>query len=265
MDQLTKVSQKNQVKNSILKEIGSFTSLTARKTGYFTSLEAYDRKLFLANRPFSLTAEEYIGMWATLMAVALVSAVVLTLTGVIQPLFAVFLVAIGVLMPHVYVNTRAEVGRNKLSSSVIDLVGRLELGTSAGISPVRVLEWVSEGSGLLADLLKTLTKEVAMGKMTHIVFTRLADDYGIPEARDVAVALKQAEVQGLPISQVLSELSHNLRESRERDAEIQVVKLRPSIEGILTATMMIAAIALMLGPIAAENLSSLNTMFGGGF
>jgi Bacterial type II secretion system protein F domain. len=160
------------------------------------------------------------------------------------------------------VDSGAGAGRIKLGSDVINLILRLELGTSAGLAPMRVLQWASEGDSLLAQLLKSLTREVSMGKLTHVVFTRLAEDYGIPEAREVAVSLKQAEVQGLSISSTLSDLSRDLRDSRERDAEIQIVKMRPSIEGILTATMMVAAITLMVGPLAAENIGVINHMVG---
>lgn len=252
--------QRIVTRRNVLRLLSSHFLRLLQKAGINSNMAALDRKLFLSGRPFNLSAEEFCGAWITLAAAAMVAGTILALSGVLQPLFAFGLVALAGFLPHLVVDAGAGAGRNRLGTETINLILRLELGTSAGLTPIRVLEWASEGNSLLAQLLKSLTREVAMGKLTHVVFTRLADDYGVPEAREVAVSLKQAEVQGLPISGSLADLSRDLRDSREREAEIQIVKMRPSIEGILTATMMVAAITLMVGPLAAENIGVINHM-----
>lgn len=229
------------------------------------SAERFDKKLFLAGRPLNLSVMEFIGGWIVMVAVALLIVIVLSLLGAIAPFLALLVIAFAVLAPYIMITNASEEGRDRLSTEVIELVTKLELGVSAGLTPVRVIEWAAEGEGMLAIILKSATREISMGKLTHAVFSKIADEYNITEAREVATSLKQAEVQGLNIAPALIELARDLRDRRERDADIQVVKLKPTLEGIMTAMIMVAAITLMVGPLVAENVEILDFMSGKGF
>ncbi len=252
-------------KKRLLETIGELVLKLAHKADLATALDRFDKKLFLADRPLNLKAQEFAGGWIVLVAVSLVVSILLVFIGFIPPLAALFIVFVSTALPHLLVDSAAEAGRVKLSNEVIDLVTSLELGVSAGLSETRVIEWAAEGEGTLAIILKTALKEVAMGKLTYVIFNKLADDYNIPQAREVAVSLKQAGVHGVTVGQVLIELSRDLRGTREREAEIQIVKLKPTIDSILTFAVMVAAMTLMIGPIVAENLGMLDQMLGGGF
>lgn len=248
-----------------LGSLGESISVLADRIGWTTDFDQFDKKLFLAGRPLNLSALEFIGAWVVLIAAALLIVLVLSFLGAIPPFLALLIIAFAVLAPHLIITNSSEEGRDRLSTEVIELVSKLELGVSAGLSPARVIEWASEGEGMLAVILKSATREISMGKLTHVIFGKIADDYNIPEAREVATSLKQAEVQGLNVAQALVELSRDLRDRRERDADIQVVKLKPTLEGIMTAMVMVAAITLMVGPLVAENVGVLDQMMGRNF
>lgn len=266
MEKMETVSRKTTAgQKKLLSGVSKIAIFLARRIGIDNDFESFDRKLFLAGRPFGLTGQEFIGAWIILIGASIIAGTIFALSGTLPPVFAFSLVILLSVLPHLVVTSGAEAGQARLGKEVIDLVMDLELGVSAGLTPIRVLEWYSQNPTMLAVLLKTLIKEASMGKMTHVVFSRLADEYGIVEAREVAVSLKQGEIQGLKISEALSNLSRDLRNSREMDMDIKVVKLKPSIEGVLTLTMMIAAIALMVGPMVAENFGALNQMMGPGF
>jgi len=263
MDSIAKKSEKDR-KNSF-NEAGRVVVYIAQKLGWTDDFGPLERKLFLAGRPFNFTAQEFIGAWIVLVAVVLVICVLLVFSGTIPSGLGLIILFFFSVLPYLLVDSGVESGRAKLSTEVIDLVSMLELGVSAGLSETRVLEWAAESDGMLAVILKTAIKEVEMGKLSYVIFNRLADEYDIPEARNVAVSLKQAGVQGLSIGQALIELSRDLRDAREREAEIRVVKLKPTIDSILTVSVMVAAIMLMIGPMVAENFSMLDQMFTGGF
>lgn len=113
------------------------------------------------------------------------------------------------------VTNASDEGRDRLNTEVIELVSKLELGVSAGLSPTRVIEWAAEGEGMLAVILKSAIREIFMGKLTHVIFAKIADDYNIPEAKEAATSLKQAEVQGLNVAQALVECPRSPGQERE--------------------------------------------------
>ena len=252
-------------RTAMFSTVGDFAEKLIKRLGWSTDFEQIDRKLFLAKRPLNLPAQEFVGAWVILVAVVMLIAVILYFTGAIPLFMAVLVTAFALLLPHLMVTNLADEGREKLSTEVIDLVSKMELGVSAGLTPTRVLEWASEGESTLAAVLRTANKEISMGKMAYVVFYKISEDYNIPEARDIAVSLKQAEVQGLDIAQVLVELARDMRDRRERNAEIQVVKLQPTLEGIMTAMVMVAAITLMIGPLVADNMEVLDMMVSKNF
>jgi Flp pilus assembly protein TadB len=263
MQSITKTSVSERKRS--LGSLGESVSALADRIGWTTDFDQFDKKLFLAGRPLNLSAMEFIGGWFVMVAAALLVIVVLSFLGAIPPFLALLIIAFAVLAPHHLITNASEDGRDKLSTEVIELVSKLELGVSAGLSPARVIEWAAEGEGMLAVILKAAIREISMGKLTHVIFAKIADDYNIPEAREVATSLKQAEVQGLNVAQALVELARDLRDRRERDADIQVVKLKPTLEGIMTAMVMVAAITLMVGPLVAENAGILDQMVGRNF
>ncbi len=263
MQSITKDSVSKRKRS--LGSLGESITILAEKIGWTNNFEQFDRKLFLAGRPLNLSAVEFIGSWFVTIAAALLIVLVLSFLGAIPPFLSLLVIAFAILAPYLVITAASEEGRDKLSTEVIELVSKLELGVSAGLSPGRVIEWAAEGEGMLAAILKSATREISMGKLTYIIFTRIAEDYNIPEAREIATSLKQAEVQGLNVAQTLTELARDLRDRRERDADIQVVKLKPTLEGIMTAMIMIAAITLMVGPLVAENMGVLDQVMGGTF
>ncbi|WP_421070288.1 type II secretion system F family protein [Pelotomaculum propionicicum] len=266
LEKMAAVSKSSKAeKPAVFSAVGESVEKLLKKVGWSTDFEQIDKKLFLAKRPLNLFAQEFIGAWVIMVAVVMIIAVVLCFTGAVPPFVAVLVTLFAVMLPHLVVTNSSDEGREKLSTEVIELVSKMELGVSAGLSPTRVLEWAAEGEGMLAAILKTANKEISMGKMAYAVFNKIAEDYGVPEARDVAVSLKQAEIQGLNIAQVLVELARDMRDRRERDAEIQVVKLKPTLEGIMTAMVMVAAITLMIGPLVAENMGVLDMMISKDF
>ncbi len=265
-ERIQAVSHKNLAGNkAVFSNISTFIIQLAGKFGFNTDLSKFDRKLFLAGRPFSMTAEEFVGAWVAMVAAAVVVVGTLIISGSLTPFFGIFLVFLLAVLPRVIVHSAAETGTARLSSEVIDLIMQLELGVYAGLTTARVLEWAAESPTKLGNLLKLLHKEISMGEKTYVIFSRLADDYGIAEAREVAMALKQADVQGVEIGVTLSGLSRDLRDTREREAEIRVGRLEPSISSILTLTIMVAALSLYVGPIVAETLPLLDQMFAVGY
>lgn len=234
----------------------------SKRLGFSINLEAFDRTLYLANRPFGLNAEEFIGAWIILIAGVLVLTGSTLVLGANALQLNFLIIAATILIPFIKIRTAAEEGREKLGLEIIDLVQQMELGVSAGLSVSRVLEWATEGTGKLAGILRVLVKESRLGgERVYPIFSRLADDWGVVQAREIAMTIKQAEIQGLPIGGILLDLAKDLRYQREHGLDTQVAKIKPSVTAILTISCMIGAICLMVGPIGAEFIQNFGTYF----
>lgn len=225
--------------------------------GINIDFDKLDKKLYLAGRPFNLEAEELIGVMSVVFGVTLIICLTLWMGGVLPPFFCVFLIFAVIAVPVVKIRGDIEVGREKLRNELVDFCQNLELATSSGLQPVRVIAWAGEGNGLLAGILREIRKEVELGKYLHKLFARMADDYELHEAKEVAQALKHAELQGLSVSKHLIELNRDFRNRREIDLETRVSKLKPGVTSILVLCTIIAGGFLMLGPIVADNLENL--------
>lgn len=252
-------TNKKNIKDN-LKIISNKTVRLANSLGLNTNLEALDKKLYLAGQPFNLTAEEFLGVMSIIVSAALIIFATLWMGGILPPFLCFFSVFAIVAVPIIKISGEIEKNREKLGNDVVDLCNQLELATSAGLHPQRVISWTSEGDSVLAGILKDLKREVEMGKQLNWLFNRLAEDYDISEAKEMALALKHAEVQGVSITQHLRELSKDFRNRREYDMETKVAKIKPGITTILVVSVLISSAFLMLGPVIADNLENFRSI-----
>lgn len=240
-----------------LKTISKRANWTASSLGLKIDFEKLDKKLYLAGRPFGLNADELVGAISVVFVATLIICITLTIGGVLPPFFCAFLIFAVIAVPIIKIRGDIEVGHEKLRNELVDFCQNLELATSSGLQPIRVIAWASEGNGLLAGILKEIKREVELGKYLHKIFARMADDYDLHEAKEVAQALKHAELQGLSVSNHLIELNRDFRNRREIELETKVSKLKPSVTTMLVICTIIAGGFLMLGPVVADNLGNL--------
>jgi len=255
---LLKTSRRNV--KELLKILSRKTMKLSKGLGFETDLSKYDKKLYLAGQPFNLNAEEALGVMSFIFCVTLIIAVSLWVTGKTSPILCLLMIFTVIAVPLVNVRNNIELGREKVSTETVDLCLNMELAISAGLQPLRVITWASETGGLLAGILRDYKKEVELGKQLHWMFSKIGDDYDIPEAKEIALALKHEEIQGVSIAQHLSELAKDFRSRREHDLETKVSKIKPGVTTILVISCLIAGVFLMLGPVIVDNIESFSMM-----
>lgn len=231
--------------------------LTSKNRGWTDHLfdeQDIDAKLSLAGRPFKLTVNEYIGFVIALAGLGAVTGTVLALAQAAPPWFPIGLAATAWAVPKLVLDKEAAKGRTMAAREIVELCDRLSQGLSAGHPAVKLLEWASEGEGILAKELREVIHEVRLNRPLHEVFNKLAVSINLPEADELALSLKHASVHGTAIASHLRGLAKEFRRRRESDMAVQIAKLEPRITVALALPATIAVVCFIAAPLLVQTL-----------
>lgn len=224
-----------------------------RKYGAKIDIGSMESKLFLAGRPFGVTAEEFIGI-NTAFSCFIAATMSGMIIGNLIPGFAGFIIfVIATLLPWNIVKNSAKTGRETVRKETMDLCSRLQAGTSAGVSALRILEWSSEGKGLLSEILAKMMAEITTGKPLHLVFGKIGMTFDIPEADELALIVKHHDQQGVEISSHLQELSRDFRYRKEMEVSRKASKLKPKVVAVTVLVALIAVGSLIVAPVIMDS------------
>ncbi|GAB6159343.1 hypothetical protein JCM39194_25440 [Desulfotomaculum varum] len=254
--------QEKKKKTLSKSDIGSQIIKYLQKIGYRVDEQKLDNILYLAGRPFDFTAEEIIFSGFVLAGVIFVSMTAAVTLGILPLPIAITMALAGIVVPLIKIRGDALEGKTRLGLECANFCMYLELVLSAGLTEQRALEFAANSQkGLLGPLIKRYTRET--GSYPYVVFSRIYDDFSIEEARDMAMVLKQANIQGTEVSKALATLAQNFKEARINSIDAQILQAKPVISMYLTLATIVAAILLMTAPIAVENLKNFTAVLGG--
>ena len=127
--------------------------------------------------------------------------------------------ALALLLPNMLLNSLANSRQSAIKSQLPDAMDLLGVCIEAGLSFDNSLVKVAEKlEGPFIEELMTVYREIQMGVPRNDALKKLAEGSSIPELKTFISALIQANQLGIPINNVMSVQSAQLRETRRQDA-----------------------------------------------
>ena len=211
----------------------------------------------------------YLGLRAAALAIATVG-VLLTLPMMLTAkggnlggvLVASLLAGAAVLGPDQVLKSRKSHREREYSDGFPDLLDLLVASVEAGLSldaaVSRVTEELVRRYPNLAAHLRFLVLELRAGKARKDAWTAFADRLGIPDARQLATMLRQAEEMGTSLGDTLTVFSQDMRSKRMLRAEEKALALSAK----LTVPLIMFIFPCLLGALLLPAAVRLMQVFG---
>jgi Flp pilus assembly protein TadB len=244
---------RNRIEEQLNKQKAIFyvpTRIFGTKLSRYVDIDRLDGVLRLAENPWGLDGESYLGSLVVLIAGCLVVGSALSISGVFGPSIVLLLTFSGFAVPRYLTHRKADENRAMLRIHLMDFASQMEHAVAGGALPIRVVEWASEGESLFARQMRVVKEQASKNVSLHKAFTEhFAGRLEIPEAAEIGSALRNAEQRGVPISEQLREINRNFRRQRQDELYIKTSKLKTSVTVILSLIVLIACSVLIVGPV----------------
>ncbi|MFC1610197.1 type II secretion system F family protein [Myxococcota bacterium] len=174
---------------------------------------------------------------------------------------ALILLAMGFLLPNLWLYTRVRARRKTISNSLPDgvdlLVTCLEAGLGLDAAISKVADEISLSAPLLSEELKTTFLEVQAGMARAEAFRRLADRTGVEDLRALSATLTQTELFGTSIANALRVQSEWIRTRRMQRAEERAATVAVKMTIPLIFFILPSLIAVIMGPAVVRIVTNL--------
>ena len=173
-------------------------------------------------------------------------------------LLAILCPVLGYMLPDILLRERAKERQQKIGVELPDTLDQVTISVEAGLGFDAALAYVAEtGTGPLADELKIMLHQVALGVPRQQALRDLVDRTDVPELRHFVFAVRQAEEYGLPIAHVLRVQSGELRVRRRQLAEERAMKMPVKLVFPLALCIFPTLFIVLLGPAVIRIAESL--------
>lgn len=165
--------------------------------------------------------------------------------GGVRYLVLLVSVTIGVALPFMWLGDRVSVRQAKIRRSMPDALDMLMISVEAGLGfDAAVVKLVRSTNGPLAEEFGVMLGEMQAGISRSDAFHHLVERTQVPELETFALAMVQADLLGVSISQVLRTQAREMRVKRRQFAEEMAQKapakmVFPLILCILPATLIV--------------------------
>jgi tight adherence protein C len=170
-------------------------------------------------------------------------------------LLACALGAVGFYLPNVLLYNAGLKRQLSVRETIADTIDLLVVCVQAGLSFDAGMSQVARRStGPLGGEFSRVLQEMQIGKSRAEAITGFGERVNVPEARNFAHAVVQADALGIPVARVLQEQAKELRIKKRQLAEEQAQKLPVKILFPMLFLIFPALLVLVAGP-AAINVS----------
>lgn len=208
-----------------------------------------ERRLIVAGEPLTLFTFLAIQLWATLIAVAF--GITMLALGFPTLIMAGMLLVVGgiILGPIVWLDSAGSGRRAKVLKALPDMVDLLVTMVEAGMSIDAALWKVAEEtSGPLAEELIFTMREMTLGRERRAALRGLADRCDVVELRSFVQAVVHAQTTGIPLGQVLTAQSEEIRLQKRQRAEAMAAKAPVKVLLVMVFFIMPSLLIVLLGP-----------------
>ncbi|MDP9296013.1 MAG: type II secretion system F family protein [Actinomycetota bacterium] len=223
----TSLRQKELSRSFVDRTVNPFVLRLGRAVRRFTPLDTRERiagKLSLAGSPVAWDAERV----AALKLVGGVAGFILglflasfaSLSGAVSIVLMTILTAVGFLAPDAILNRKVEARQKDIRNSLPDILDLLTISVEAGLSLNAALAQVVQNvPGTLSSEVSRMLQEIQIGSSRADAFRHLAERTDVDELNAFVLAMIQADIFGVSISNVLRGQSKELRIKRRQRAE----------------------------------------------
>ena len=217
-------------------------------------VRAVERRLIAAGQPMrpavfmtliATSAALLAGTYLVLLLVATSGAISLP---ALLPAF--LFAAAGCYLPLFWLSSQVRARRRSILKDLPDSLDLLTLCVEAGLGLDAAFQQVVEKqSGPLADEIRQVLREVALGKTRRSALTDLGERTGIEDVRSFVNAVIQAEQLGTGVGRVLRAQGQHLRMRRRQRAEEEARRAPVKMVFPLVFCLMPSLFIFILGPI----------------
>ena len=160
---------------------------------------------------------------------------------------------LSVLAPTIVLNSKIKSHQQAIRAQLADTLDLLSVCMEAGLSFDASLLKVSERmEGPLIDELVTVFRQIQLGKSRNEALKTLSDSTDVDELKPFVWAVVQANTLGIPITNVLSAQSEQLRVAKREEIRERAAKV-PSKMTIPTVLLILPAIiCIIMGPVIIQ-------------
>lgn len=154
-----------------------------------------------------------------------------------------------VILPKYFLITKIKTRQQNMQVQLPEVMDVLSVSIEAGLSFDAALIKIAEKmKGELIDELLILYREIQMGRPRRDAFKNLGECSDIPELKNFASALSQAEQLGIPVKNILKIQSSQLRVSRRQRAQEKGMKAPIKIMIPMVMFIFPVIFIILLGP-----------------
>jgi tight adherence protein C len=214
--------------------------------------EAIGRRLDLAGRPWGLTVQRYIGLKASLAALGAGLGVLYLLIGG-TPLLLVLFVGTGWFGPDVLISREGRLRQERIERDLPDFMDILAVTVRAGLGYRLALTRVSEAlGGPVGEEMLMALRQMSLGASRRAAFEALRDRNASEQLSSFVAAQLQAEELGVPLSEALNDIAHDMRRSAHQMARRRAARAAPRVSLVITSlivpgTMILIFVSMLLG------------------
>lgn len=242
----------------VVREAGRF----ARKLTPIDTRDKLARRLLLAGSPRGWDAErvmafKVIGGVAGLVGGLLVSGVA-GLSGIVMVVVTGLLTFVGFVLPDSIVSKLVQDRQKNIRRTLSDTLDLLTISVEAGLSLNAALSHVVQSTpGVLSQEFARMLQEVQLGVSRADAFRHLSERTDVEEMNAFTLAMIQADVFGVSISNVLRTQAQQLRIKRRQRAERLANQTPVKIVFPLILCILPALFVVIVGPGAIRIFQSL--------
>jgi tight adherence protein C len=217
-----------------------------------TRREAIGRRLDLAGRPWGLTVQRYIGLKASLLVLGAGLGVLYVLIGG-TPLMLLLFGGLGWFGPDVLVAREGRLRQEAIERDLPDFMDILAVTVRAGLGYRLALTRVSEAlGGPVGEEMLVALRQMSLGASRRSAFDALRERNASEQLSSFVAAQLQAEELGVPLSEALNDIAHDMRRSAHQAARRRAARAAPRVSLVITSlivpgTMILIFVAMLLG------------------
>lgn len=193
-----------------------------------------------------------VGLLLLVGAGAVIWAASSTVTGPV--LVVVILSAMAAyIAPDAILARKAAERQHRIEIELPDTIDQIMVSVEAGLGfDAALARSARTGRGVFAGELRGVLQDIQVGLPRDRALDRLLDRTDVPDLRHFVVAVRQAEVYGLPIANILRVQAAELREKRRARAEERAMKIPVKVVFPLVFCILPALFVVVLGPAVVQ-------------
>jgi len=250
------VREKDLSRSFVERAVIPFVARVGRGARRFTPLDTRERiakKLTLAGSPAGWDAERVSALKVIGTVAGFIGGIVVVSFVGVSGVFALVLIgvltAVGFYAPDAILDRRVESRQRDIRNSLPDILDLLTISVEAGLSLnaalAKVVEYVP---GVLSAEVSRMLQEIQLGSSRSDAFRHLGERTEVEELNAFVLAMIQADIFGVSISNVLRGQAKELRTKRRQRAEREAQQTPVKIVFPLILCVLPSLFIVVIGP-----------------